>query len=117
MYKYKKTQPTTLKVSQAYEGETIEQKVDRYINNKAPITDGAPLLYTERKEGVLPQYNIRSDRFEIGVDSADKLTKSRLAKREERHKAKVVKMEEKPNETNKIGGPEPAQGTGNEPSK
>ena len=26
-----------------YEGETIEQKVNRIVNNNEPITDGAPL--------------------------------------------------------------------------
>ena len=37
----------------------------RVIDNKEPITDGAPIIYTERNLGVLPAYNIRTDRWEI----------------------------------------------------
>ena len=50
---------------QAIEGERIEDKIRRVIDNKEPITDGAPIIYTERKLGVLPAYNIRTDRWEI----------------------------------------------------
>ena len=31
-----------------YEGETIEQKVNRIVNNNEPITDGAPIIFTDR---------------------------------------------------------------------
>ena len=50
---------------QPIEGERIEDKMRRVIDNKEPITDGAPIIYTERKLGVLPAYNIRTDRWEI----------------------------------------------------
>lgn len=87
---------TTLRVNNAYEGETIEQKIFRITNNKEPITDGAPLIYTDRSEGVQPDYNIRTDRFEVAIDAMDKVTKAQQAKREERAKAKeeakVVKL-------------------------
>lgn len=83
---YKKRQPakTTVNVNKSYEGERLEQKIKRILNNKEPITDGAPLIYTERKEGVLPEYDIRTDRMEIAIDAMDKVTKSKRAKREER---------------------------------
>ena len=38
-----------------YEGESIENKVAKLIENNEPITDGAPIIYTEKKDGVLPQ--------------------------------------------------------------
>lgn len=79
---------TTIKTNEAYEGESIEAKVRRIMNNKEPITDGSPLIYTERKDGIQAAYDIRTDRFEIAVDAMDKVTKSHLAKREERHKPK-----------------------------
>lgn len=56
---------TQLSVNKSIEGETIEQKCERIESNKEPITDGAPIIYTERNSGVAPQYNIRTDRFEI----------------------------------------------------
>ena len=51
--------------------------------SKEPITDGAPLIYTERKEGVIPAYDVRTDRFEIAVEAMGKVVKSNIAKREQ----------------------------------
>lgn len=86
MYKFKKAKKTSLVVNKSYIGETIEQKIDRIMNNKEPLSDGAPRVYTERKDGVQPQYDIRTDRFELAVDAMDIVNKDRLAKREERQK-------------------------------
>lgn len=86
MYHKQRLTRTSLKVNQAVEGETIEAKVRRIINNKEPIEDGAPIIFTERKEGVKPEYNIRTDRFELAVEAQDKINKGRLAKRDERMK-------------------------------
>ena len=83
MYRVRKADVTSLKVNTSYEGESIEQKVERIVNNKEPISDGAPLIYTERKEGVRPETDVRTDRFEIAVDAMDKVAKSKIAKREE----------------------------------
>lgn len=105
-----KTQPrtkTTIKVNKGYPGETIEKKVARILNNKEPIKDGAPLIYTERKEGVKPSYNIRTDRFEIAVEAMQGVSKAHIAKREER--AKIIEMEAK-----KDDRVEPIQGTTNQ---
>ena len=50
---------------ETYEGEFIEEKVARVVENKEPIEDGAPIIYTERKDGVIPAYNIRTDKWDI----------------------------------------------------
>lgn len=73
---------TTIQVGKMTVGETIEKKIRRIVNNKEPITDGAPLIYTERAKGVEAQYNIRTDRWEIGLDAMDYVTRSHIAKRE-----------------------------------
>jgi hypothetical protein len=91
MYKTPNYSKTTLKVNQSLEGETIEQKIERVTTNKEPIKDGAPLIYTDRNEGVLAGYNIRTDRFEIAVEAMDKIQKSERAKRESKAKMEVVK--------------------------
>ena len=64
------------------EGETIEQKVDRVVNNGEPIEDGAPRIFTERRDGVGAQYDIRTDRWEVAVDAMDAVAGSLRAKRE-----------------------------------
>lgn len=122
MYKYNKIQATTINRNTSYQGERIEEKINRIVNNKEPITDGAPLIYTERKHGVQPEYNPKTDRFEIAIDAMDKVTKAHLAKREQNIKnfeKKMDKANEKIDEKRnkptgeKDGGPESAQTTEN----
>ena len=60
------------------------------MNNKEPITDGAPIIYTERKDGVLPEYDIRTDRWDIAIDAMDKVNMDRFAKRENKIDVKDV---------------------------
>lgn len=86
MYNKQKATRTTITKNSSYEGESLEVKIMRIVNNKEPIKDGAPAIYTERKEGVMPSYNIRTDRFEAAIDAMDKVDKTHKAKREERAK-------------------------------
>lgn len=69
-----------LKSIEIYEGESIETKCARILQNKEPITDTAPIIYTAKEDGVLPAYNIRTDRFDIAMDAYDKITKSSAKK-------------------------------------
>lgn len=83
MYNNRRPNKTTFnKQNVCYEGETIEAKVRRVLNNKEPIKDGSPKIYTDRKDGVLPGMDVRTDRFEIAVDVMDKKAKSHVARRE-----------------------------------
>lgn len=87
MYKQIKPSKTTLtKLYKVVQGETIEMKCRRIQENKEPIKDGAPRIYTERKDGVMPQYDIRTDKWEMLAEMADTASKAHLAKREENHK-------------------------------
>ena len=108
MYKKVKQTSTSLTVRNVTEGETIEEKMRRVVNNNEPITDGAPLVYTDRKDGVLPQYDIRTDRWDVAIDAMDKVTKTETAKREAR--MKVVK-DEPDAKKDGDGGTEPIQAT------
>lgn len=93
---------SSLESVETYEGETIETKVSRIINEKAPIEDGAPIIFTERADGILPAYDIRTDRWDLAVDAMDKVNKAKIAKREEFAKGK--KGEDVPDKT-KGGSP------------
>lgn len=64
------------------EGELIEEKVARLTQEKSPINDGAPIIYTERKDGVLPAYDIRTDRWEIAQKAMEINQKAISAKRQ-----------------------------------
>ena len=61
----------------------MEEKVRRIIDNKEPIEQISPIIYTERKDGVLPQYDIRTDRFEVAQGAMSKVAATRVAKRME----------------------------------
>lgn len=86
-----KPNASSIKVNDSYKGERLEEKIQRIVNNGEPITDGAPLIYQEREKGVEAQYNIRTDRMEIALDAMDKVSKTHLAKREDRIGQKAMK--------------------------
>ena len=71
------TNRTTIVRLESREGETIEAKVRRIMSNNEPISDQAPLIYTERKDGINPDYDIRSDRFDFALDAMSKIEKSK----------------------------------------
>lgn len=111
MYRKQPNGLETLKGIKATKGERIEQKIRRITVNKEPINDRAGGIFTERKDGVIPETDIRTDRMEFAAEAMDKLT---MGKRATRNKASVT---EKPNTTSNAtqkqndGGPEPIQTT------
>ena len=85
MYTIPKFKKTQFNANKSVEGETIEMKIDRFINNKETITDkGSTPIYMERKEGVNKAYNIRTDRWEVAIEAMDKVSKSYQARRDEK---------------------------------
>lgn len=83
------------------EGESIENKVRRITENNEPITDGAPIIYTNRDDGVLPAYNIRTDRFEIAQAAMDAVNQANLAK--SKNYGKIEQQEQNALESKEIG--------------
>ena len=85
------------------EGEYIEKKVRRITENGEPIEDGAPIIYTERKDGVNPAHNIRTDRWDIAQDAMEQVGNN---------KSKIIAMKIAKREN--TGGDQPANvNTGN----
>ena len=101
---------TPLRGVSSVEGETIETKVTRLLNNKEPIKDGAPEIYTERKQGVLQGYNIRTDRWEVAAEAMDKVNASREAKRDNKPGTKTEEEGKEKVQEKNIGEPEPTHG-------
>lgn len=81
MYMQKNNSFKGIKGINTMQGETIEAKVRRILNNKEPIKDGTPTLYTERKDGVKAGYNIRTDKWEIAAEAMDKVHKVNAERR------------------------------------
>ena len=87
---------------QTKEGEYIEEKVRRVTENGEPIEDGAPIIYTERKDGVNPAYNIRTDRWEIAQNAMEQVGNN---------KSKIIAMKiaQRENTGEKTEGNQPAK--------
>jgi len=79
---------------QFYEGEQLEEKVRRILENNEPISDSAPTIYTERKDGVIADYNIRTDRWDIAIEGMDTVAKGKLAQRDARENPKKEESKE-----------------------
>jgi hypothetical protein len=109
MKRFKIQNKTMIELNDSVEGETIEEKVMRITENKEPITDGAPIIFTDRKDGVLPAYDVRTDRFEIAIEGMDYVAKSNFAKR----KDYMSQKDEGNTETNGENGETPANTSDN----
>ena len=61
-----------------YEAEPREVKLRKIISGESnDMEDGVfPTIYTEKKDGVQPEYDIRTDRFEVAIDAIDKINQS-----------------------------------------
>lgn len=62
----------------AYQAEPREVKLRKIINGESnSMEDGVfPTIYTEKKDGVQPEFDIRTDRFEVAIDAIDKINQS-----------------------------------------
>lgn len=86
MYNFGKITKTSFTINESYQGETIENKVRRIMQNNEPITDTAPTIFTKRKDGVIPETNIRADKWETAIEAREQAAVIRLNKRAERDK-------------------------------
>ena len=68
----------------------------RVLTSGEPIEDTAPEIFTERKDGVLPQTDIRTDRFDIALEAMDKVNRSNIAKRDAMVKTQEEAKKEPP---------------------
>lgn len=120
MYKQSRAVKSRIKSIDKFEGELIETKVTRLTKNNEPIKDGAPLIYTDRKDGIIAAHNIRTDRFEIAAEKMDIVHKTNAAKSQPKAEMKAEKGgtqddkskgEESTPKGDSIGGAESKQGT------
>lgn len=68
-----------IKVYPEKEGQSIEEKMRKALANNEPIDSVAPMIYTKRSDGALPQYDHRTDRFEIAMQATSHVNATRTA--------------------------------------
>lgn len=81
-----------MNVNESVVGETIEMKMERILRNNEPISDLAPQAFTERKDGVPAQFNIRTDKWEEATDARVKVAEQRELFKKAKEEGKVVKL-------------------------
>lgn len=77
MYKIKERKGTTLAVNTSVEGETIETKVERLLNNEDTMDEGKELIYTRPEDGVIPNFNIRHDHWDDAYEQSSIMAERR----------------------------------------
>ena len=78
MYKPKMQKRRLLKINNTYEAEGLEQKLRRMTENKEPITDEVETVFTNKKDGVMPAFDIRTDRWEVAQEAMGKVYQAEL---------------------------------------
>lgn len=95
MYKPNRYRRTSIQTKELDQGIHLERAIERKINNQEPIGSEVATMYPEKKLGVLPSTNIKTDRFEVALDGVDTVQKSYQARSESKPKMEVVKDENK----------------------
>ena len=97
-----KAEPSGIFINESLEGETIENRVRRITLTKEPIEESAPIIYTARKDGTAPQYDIRTDKWEVAIDAMDKVAQQHLTNRTLRVVGKKEGTEQQGGETTSL---------------
>lgn len=82
---------TVLNVNDSEEGLTLEDSIARRLEGGEQVKMDAPLIYTDKVDGVQPAFNIRADRWELAIDALGKIEKSRQAKGDFKPELEVIK--------------------------
>lgn len=64
---------TVIYKNESTTADCIEESLRKIQESKTGINTQFQPIFTEKKKGVMPQYNIRTDRFEIAREAKDKL--------------------------------------------
>ena len=55
---------------ESYEGRSIEDRCKLLVETGEPIRDTSPLIFTPKEKGVMPQYDVRADKWEIATNKS-----------------------------------------------
>lgn len=84
MTKNYRTSRKGFQVNESYEAEPLRVTLKRAKSNNEPIAGATAQYFTERADGVRPEYDIRTDRFDVAMGVMDRATKAHIANREDR---------------------------------
>lgn len=79
--------------------QMLEHKLEAMIANEEPISGTAELIYTKKRDGVLPAYDPRTDKFDNAIEAINNITMAAIAKRKELSNLKTETETETPKPT------------------
>lgn len=65
---------------ESYEAECLESKIQKMNENHEAISELSPAIYTEEKDGVRPEFNVRTDKWELAQNAMDRVNREKIAK-------------------------------------
>lgn len=80
-----------LHINEAFKGKTLEAELKEYLEQGQGMDDVKRMhepIYTKRADGVIPEYNIRTNRWDIAQNAMDKVNESKKARAEARSNKK-----------------------------
>ena len=75
-------------------GETLIKKCQRILDESEPLTDGAPMIYTPKQEGVRDDCNIRTDKWTLAMNAMDRVNNYKLNEYLKKEEAEAPKTAE-----------------------
>lgn len=88
---------TTINRYEVQEGKSLEQQLRDLTSTTEHIEAKTPLIFTERKDGTRPEFNIRTDYYDIVKEKLAKanigIAKGRIKAREEAEAAAKAEAE------------------------
>lgn len=85
---------TSLNINDSVNGERIERVIERLLNNNEGLSEGEsrPIIHTDRDKGIIPEYDIRTDKFEQAIKETGKVTEAMRGGNEKRRKDREEKV-------------------------
>lgn len=100
MYKIPIETKTDIRKNTSYEAKTLEQQIAGIMDKNELVPQFNP-IYTEKKEGVNPAYDIRTDKMEYAIDQMERVAQQKnvfLKKKEEEEAAKAAEQKKENNQ-------------------
>lgn len=89
-----------IEVNTTYEAEGLEAKLRKMLESKEPIEEVCPTIYTDKKNGVMKEYDIRTDRFDVALEAMGKIREAELAQIAKREATAAAQSETAETKTN-----------------
>lgn len=97
MYKKGNIKKTSIAKNTSYDAEPLETQIERMLENGSEIDTSKELIFTERKDGVLAGYNIRTDKWRVANEAGEKLYQAGVTERNKNieNRGKVIDLNSK----------------------